>query len=152
MSRKAKVVEDVAGGNEVAEFDGVEENGLAVDQHDIAEMKVAVDAADETAPAALAQQRHDALVRRAACARQRLDLGGRKDTRMLAKGLDVFVDIGAERRDPGLCFDPGRFGVGRRDSAAERVRQHLVDLAAEMVKRPRFVETPHLHRPFDRGP
>jgi hypothetical protein len=68
------------------------------------------------------------------------------------KGLDVFVDIGAERRDPGLCFDPGRFGVGRGDSAAERVRQHLVDLAAEMVKRPRFVETPHLHRPFDRGP
>ena len=54
--QEGEVVENVARSNDVAEFDGIEQNRLAVDQHDIAEMKVAMDAANEAAPAALAQQ------------------------------------------------------------------------------------------------
>ena len=113
-------------------------------------MKVAVDAADETAAAALAQQRNDALISGAAGARERVDFGGGKDLRILPERLDMFVDIGADRRDPRRRVDGGRFGVRRGDGAAERVGQRLVDFAGEVVERARLVEAPHLDRPFDR--
>ena len=53
--QKGEIVEHVARADDGAEFDGIEQDRLAVDQHDIAEVKIAVDAANEPAPAALAQ-------------------------------------------------------------------------------------------------
>ena len=72
--QEGEVVEHVARRDDVAELDGVEQHRLAVDQHDIAEMQIAVDAADEAAASALAQQRDDAVVGGAARARERIDL------------------------------------------------------------------------------
>ena len=45
--QEGEVIEDVARRDDVAEFDGVEEHRSAIDQDDIAEMKIAVDAADQ---------------------------------------------------------------------------------------------------------
>ena len=71
--QKGEIVEHVARGDDVAELDGVEQHRPAVDQRDIAEMKIAVDAANQPAPAALAQQRHDASVVGAASRGERFD-------------------------------------------------------------------------------
>ena len=60
--QKREVVKDIAGRDNVAEFDGVKQNRLAVDQRDIAEMKVAMDAPDKAAARALVKQRDDALI------------------------------------------------------------------------------------------
>ncbi len=109
-----------------------------------------MDAADQAAPAALAQQRDDAFIGGAAVAREGFVFGRRKNLRMLAERFAVFVDIGAERRDPGLRVDFGRLGVSRGDGAAERIGQRIVDVAGEVVERPRLVEALHLDRPFDR--
>ena len=50
--QERKVVEDVTGRDDVAELDGIEKNGPAVDQDNITEMQIAMDAADETLPPA----------------------------------------------------------------------------------------------------
>ena len=122
--QESQIVEHVAGGDDVAELDGVEQNRLAVDQHDVAEMKIAVNAADETAAAPLAQQRRRCAHRQARLARASVvDFSGGKNVRVLPERLGVFVDIGAERRDPGVRFDGRRLGVGRGDGAAERIGQ-----------------------------
>ena len=56
IKQEGEIVEHVAGRDDVGEFDGVEQHRFAVDQRDVAEMKVAVNAADEATPAALSQQ------------------------------------------------------------------------------------------------
>src|SRR5208282_6743312 len=60
--QEGEIVEHVAGGDDLAELDGVEQNRFAVDQHDVAKMKIAVDTSYEAAPAALAQQRNDPFI------------------------------------------------------------------------------------------
>jgi len=82
-----------------------EQHRPAADQHDIAEMKVAVDAAYEPLPSALAQKRPDALICGAALLRERVDSRRRKDIGVLPERLDMLVDIGAERFDPRLRVD-----------------------------------------------
>ena len=59
-----------------------------------------MNAADEPAFAALMEKGTDALVDRTACARQRIDLLGRKNLRRLRESRDVFVDIIVKRIDP----------------------------------------------------
>ena len=56
--------------------------GLPSISDDIAEMQIAVDAADKAAAAALAQERDDAVIGGAARSRERVDLGGREDIRV----------------------------------------------------------------------
>ncbi len=80
--------------------------GLRVDQHDVAEMKIAVDAAYQAAPAPLLQQRHDALVGGAAGAGQGVDLGAGKNLRMLLECLDMLVDVGADAPRSRLPLRP----------------------------------------------
>ena len=130
--QEGQIVKHVAGGDDVAELDGVEQHRLAVDQHDIAEMEIAVDVADKAVPAALAQQRYDALVARRGLAFARTGLvlqsAGGKIFRMFAERLDVFVDIRAERFDPRLRLDRLVLGMGRGDGAAERIGELVVDL------------------------
>ena len=50
--QERQVVEHVDAGDVVIEFDGVEQRGTPVEQHDIAEMEIAVTDAHETAIAA----------------------------------------------------------------------------------------------------
>ena len=61
----------------------------------------------------------------------------------------MLVDVGAERRDPGLRFD--RLGARMRcgDGVAERVGERVVDFTGQVVERALFVEPLHLDRPFD---
>ena len=54
-------------------------------------MKIAVDTANEPAPAALAQQRYDAPVVGAAFCGERLDVRGRKNVPLLGKRLDALA-------------------------------------------------------------
>src|SRR5215510_8557859 len=68
--QEGKVVEDVARPDDVAELDGIEKKRPAVNQDDIAEVKVTMDAADETLPPAFSQKGNDTLVSVAACARE----------------------------------------------------------------------------------
>ena len=113
-------------------------------------MKVAVNAADETLPPTLPQQGDDALMASAAGARQRLDFSGGKNVGIVPERLGVLVDIGTERRDPGVRFDGRRLGVGRGDRPAQSIGQRVVDFADDVVERALLVETPHIDRPFDR--
>src|SRR5262249_62033265 len=97
---KGEVVEHVAGGDQIAELDGVEQDGLAVDEHDIAEMQVAGDAANEAAPVALGKERRKLGERTAAGIGEVLVLGRGKDIGSLAERFVVLFDVPAERRDP----------------------------------------------------
>ena len=56
---EGEVVEHVAGGHPVVELDGVEQNRVPVDQHDVAQMRIAVAAPDPPRAPALAQERPD---------------------------------------------------------------------------------------------
>ena len=150
--QEGEVVEHVARGDQRAELDGVEQHRSPLKQHDVAEMEVAVDAADQPAPPALGQQRMDAPIGGAAHARERIDLGRRKQLGRLAEGGNVLLDIVGDRLDPGLRRDRCRAAVGRRHRAAERVRQRRIDLAVvgQAVERRVLGETAHLDRPLDR--
>ena len=74
--------------------------GLPLEQDDIAEVKIAVNAAREAAAVSLAKERGDLCVGGAGFAGQRKDVVTRKDTRMFLKSVGMFVDIAAERVDP----------------------------------------------------
>ena len=87
---------------------------------------------------------------RAAGAGEGFDVGRGKNLRVLPERLDVLVDIGANRRDPGLCVDRARLGVRGRDGAAKRVGQRLIDFAGDVVEGALLIEAPHIDRPFDR--
>ena len=50
--QKGQVVQDIAGGDHRVELDGVEQDRLAVDECDIAEMQVAMQAANKATRAA----------------------------------------------------------------------------------------------------
>ena len=54
--QKGEIVEHVAGRDTVVEFDGVEQHRLAVNQDDVAEMQVAMAAANKTGALARIQQ------------------------------------------------------------------------------------------------
>ena len=66
-----------------------------------------MNAADEPAPSALGQQRADAVVGGATFSCERVVLRGGKDVRVRRERLNVFVDVGAKRRNPRLCLDRG---------------------------------------------
>ena len=66
VPQKCKVVKDIAGRDQRIEFDCIEWHWLAVDQRNVAEMQVAVAAADQTLCAAVANQRTGSLKGRAA--------------------------------------------------------------------------------------
>ena len=119
--QKCQIVEDVAGSDNVAELDGIEQNRLAFEQHDIAEMKVAVNAASEAIAASLAQQRRDLLIGGAGFAGERVDVVARKYARMLPERVGMFVDIIAERFDPCAAVERLRLAVRGGNDAAQCV-------------------------------
>ena len=108
-----------------------------------------MDAANQPAPAALAQQRHDASIVGAAFFGVRCDIRGRKNIRVLGKRLDMLVDIGAERFDPRLGVDDRCRVVRGGDGAAERIGEVVVDLIGKMIEGAVLVEAHHVDRPFD---
>src|SRR5258707_768650 len=83
--------------------------------------------------AALAQTRHDAVVVGAAFFGERCDVRGRKNLPVLGKRLNMLVDVGAQRFDPGLGVDDRRLVVRGGDGTAERIGQIVVDLIGEMI-------------------
>ena len=113
-------------------------------------------AADETLPPAFAQKGNDPLVSGAASARDFIAGCYGKNVRVLAECFNVFVDVGADRCYPAFGFDGGRLdhipGMRRRNRAAERIGQRVVDLACDVVEGPPLIEAPHVDRPFDRRP
>ncbi len=109
-----------------------------------------MDAADQAAPAAVAQQRQDALVGSPAQAFQGVDFGASKKLWVLAERLGVFADIGTDRCDPRRHFDRLRAGMGVGNGSAERIGQCFVDFAGEMIEGAPLVEAAHLDRPFHR--
>jgi hypothetical protein len=78
------------------------------------------------------------------------DIRGRKNFRVRGKRLDMLVDIGAERLDPGLGVDDRCGLVGGGDGAAERIGEVVVDLVGQMIEGAVLVEAYHVDRPFDR--
>ena len=150
--QEGEIVEDVAGGDQRIEFDGVERHRLAVDHRDIAEMEVAVAAAHQAVAAAQFEQRPPQRQRGAARARQMRDIVRGKQIGRLGKLRVVLVDEGVERRDPGRGLDDRRARVCRGDGAGEFVGEFETDAAAlgEEIERARLVEAVHLDRPLDR--
>jgi hypothetical protein len=149
ISRKARSYVD--GGDERIEFEGIERNRPAVDERDIAEMQVAVSAADKAARSARRQQRPDARKRRPAGGREPLDRSGGEQRGVRAKGSVVLVHICAKGVDPRRGCDHRRAGVGRGNGAGEAVRQREFDSAmvGETIEGLGLVEAAHLDRIFD---
>ena len=94
--QEGEIVEHVAAGDRVGEFDGVEEDRLAVDQRDVAQVKIAVAAPDQPArprlsrtAAATAKARRVSRVRRRASA-------GAKEVGLIGEGRVVLLDISLE--------------------------------------------------------
>ena len=150
--QEGEIVEHIARCDQRVELDGVEQHRALLDEHDVAEVKVAMSAADQAAPAALREKRADARVGGTARRRQRSQLGLREKRGHLPERGVVLLDIVRECRDPGLRFDRARPGVRRGDRAAKRIGQRRVDLArvGQPVERRLLVEAAHLDRPFDR--
>ena len=125
--------------------------GRAVDQRDIAQMQIAMAAADQSFGAARAQQRKQALKRSAARLRQRFGIHGGEKIRHVAKRRVVLFDEPRERVEPGLGIDNWRVAVRGRDRAGKRVSQRGIDLSllSETIERRVLVEAVHLDRPFD---
>ena len=149
--QECQIVEHVARRDQRAEFDGIEQHRPALEQDDIAEMEIAVDAADE-ASRALEQERMNAGIGRSARAREGVDALGRKQIGRLDKGRDVLVDVICQRFHPGTGIDCGRRRVRRRHGSAERIGQCRVDPAglSQVVEGRPLVETAHLDSPFHR--
>ena len=81
--QEGEIVEQIAGGDQRIELDGIEQNRAAVDQHDVAEVEVAVAAADQTALPALDQKRAGARMGGTARIRQYVHLGAGNSSGML---------------------------------------------------------------------
>ncbi len=151
--QEGEIVEHVARRDQRAELDRVEQHRPAVDQHDVAEMEIAVDAADEPAPPALDQQRMNAPVGGAARARERIDVGGRKQLGRLAEGRDMLLDIVRERLDPGRRRRPRRRRHApppRRGRAHPPAPASIAPASASRSSVASSREAAHLHRPLDR--
>ena len=110
--QKGEIVENVAGRDQRAELDRIEQHRPAFEQNDVAEMEIAVNAPRQAAAAALDQQRPNARIGGAAGARERFDLGCREELRPRAERRDVLLDISGERIYPGLGIDHSRAGMG----------------------------------------
>ena len=130
--QEGEVVEHVAGGDPVVELDGVEQHRLAVDQHDVAEMQIAVAAPHQ----ALARSRSISSGRQggervARGVGERSDLRGSKQrrARRAVRRRSARRSRPARRRSRNPS--PTRRLVMRlRHRASERVGQRGVDLAA----------------------
>jgi hypothetical protein len=81
-------------------------------------------------------------------------LCGREQFGPFGKGGGVFVDIAAERRNPGRGLGARRVGMRCGDRAAERVGKRRIDAASlgEMIERLGVVEAVHLDGPLHRRP
>ncbi len=148
--REGEIVEDVGGRNCRIELDGVEQYGLAVEQHDVAEMGVTMAAAHQAFCRTLFQQRHRLGEALMAEAIETLDRLARQ------RGL------GTEFR--GVAVDDLRDGwqpcrsirsLGVQVRITDHIRQRLAkrgrDLAGarQVIEGPALIETGHLDRPFD---
>ena len=150
--QEREIVEDVDGRNRLVELDGIEQARLALPQHHVGEMQVAVDAADETGACARAEQRLSpgdlSLERR----RQSCDVGGRHIVR---PGLGQRCDdrcrdcagltnrIGAMRHGPpGMC---DRHGIGDPACEVGADGTAIGDSAQQLA----LGEPAHADRPLD---
>src|SRR5262249_54764265 len=133
-------------------LDRVEQHRAAVDQHDIAEVKVAMDATDEPTPSALDEKRPDVFIGTATRACELVDLIRRKHVGRLPEGRDVFIDVVGNSLDPWPRRDRWRARVRRCHGAPYGVCKGGVDpsLPGKMIEGLRLVEAAHFDCPFDR--
>ena len=76
--QEGEIVEHVAGGDPGIEFDGIEQHRLSFEQHDIAEMQIAVTAPHEPCALARIEQRTQPRQRGACRVAERAHLIGRE--------------------------------------------------------------------------
>ena len=93
---EGEIVEHVAAGDRVGKLDRVEQDGLAADDRDVAQMQVAMAAPDVAVAPASEQRRPRHREGEARFARQAGRLPGREQLRPLGEGGVVLLDIGLE--------------------------------------------------------
>ena len=141
--QKGEVIQHVDGGQRLAELEGVERHGHVVDQHDVAEVQIAVAAAHAAGIAARDKEGLGTLeggdetlgdvgMAIGQRARQLLD-DGRQDACAIAVGGD------------GAVLMVARDHVGERAGKVVGERAALLAVTEHRVLR----EAAHVHRPFD---
>src|SRR5215510_15459327 len=115
-------------------------------------MQVAVNAANEAAPAAFGQKRRDACKSGAACGSEPLIRASVEHCRQRRERPRMLIDLGHQGCDPRLdrCVRCARMCGHYR--TADRICERDIDTprSGEMIERLSLVETAHLDRPLDR--
>jgi hypothetical protein len=148
--QEGKIVEQIAGCDQRTELNGIKEHRPPTEEHDVAQMQVAMDAANKPA---LGQEPAVLRIRDAACPGERFNLCVCKQLWRCRKRIRMLIDVGMQRGNPGRRLYGFRFGVRRNDRTTERVRQLVVDLAraCEVIEGCMLIKAVHLDGPFHDG-
>ena len=150
--KKRKVVEDVGAGNLVVELDSVEQRRFPVEEHDVAQMKIAVTLTHETGRAPPFEYLRAAIE---LSIRGVSDASGRR--RLQARSPELGESGSVSFDDPGHPRLASVIGavLGGPVELGDRRRQGGHEFEVEMAKRRQAVEQGalwepiHLHEPVD---
>ena len=149
--REGEIVQQVASGDALVEFDGVEQDRRVVDQRDIAEMQIAMTTAYASPSRATAQDIARSRQRATRGGDQGFGAGGIEEGGRGGEGRLVLRDIIAERAREIEVGADRRTRVGGDDDARKTRDTFAREFSArgEAVEGHRFVKAPHAHGPFD---
>ena len=150
--REGEVVEQVRRRHVSIELDGVEQNRLLSDHHDIGEMRIAMAAADQPGRSTPLQQGEMIAKMPVGKLMQPFHVAGRQHA-LLAKLFGIAVDDGPDRRRPLRLRGDRRERMGRMHRLRQCVRRAGRNGAGpgEMIEGVTLVEAGHLHGPLDGG-
>lgn len=149
--RKRKIVKDIRRGDDRIEFDGVEQQRLAVHQRNVGQMEIAVTAPDETLPGAPAKQDSVGRDMTVAAGVEPIDHGDVKAA-FRAEFCRVAVDDRGDGAEPVFAVGARRFVVGLQNRIRKGGRQRRLDRSrrSDAIECLLFVEAHHFDRPLDR--
>src|SRR5450631_249860 len=149
--KKSEIIEHVARRERLVEFDRVEQHWPVFDQDDIAQVKIAVAAADLTLIFTLGKQRFSARESAFHCPAKAVDSSRREGFGCRFEGNERLLDLRRQRRARIRSNGNRRAPVRRGNSArklCDDVKMEFVS-PGQAIERAAFIETPHMHGPFD---
>ena len=149
--KKGQIVENVAARNLVGKLDRVEQRRLAVEENDVAQVQIAVTAANETGLAALEQdwahvrECEPRIVGKLARRRRIEEIGP------LGESRAVLLDVSFERMRGARCVPERGASVHAADDERQLVDDRVRNAApvGDAIERRVLVESPHMDDPFD---
>ena len=150
--QEGEIVEDVDGGDQLVELDGVERGRHAIEERDVAEMEVAMATPDAPRPPALEEKGPQPTKRRLHCRGKFRRIVLREDHVSRGELPEGLPDHTAERPRRRHAVVDLRLAIGCEQQLDEPHHQRRAEFATlgDMIERAGLVEPPHVNGPFDR--